>query len=204
MEQRVLTLRKYLKEKSILGHYGAQSIRNEMIRRGEQFIPKIRTIAYIIKRHGLVDQRTRKRQPPPPPGWYLSDLVNQKVELDSFDIVEHLYLFGGEEIQLLNGISLHGSLICSVAKNTINTEITIQTLIDPWKIFGLPKYVPFDNDMVFQGSRKPNMIGKVIRLCLSLGVIPIFVTPYEQGFQQKFWRRKRFKNSSEVRQRLKK
>ncbi|MDR3198968.1 MAG: hypothetical protein LBU34_13970 [Planctomycetaceae bacterium] len=50
------------------------------------------------------------------------------------------------------------------------------------------RYVPFDNDMVFQGSRKKNAIGRVIRFCLSLGVIPIFTTPYEQGFQGKIER----------------
>jgi transposase-like protein len=138
-EQDVLRIRKELKEKSILGHYGAESIRAEMIRRGEQSVPTSRTIANIVRRHGLTDQRTRIRRPAPPPGWYLPDLVKQKVELDSFDIVEGLYLFGGEEIQLLHGISLHGSLVHSVAKNTINTEITIQTLINHWKEFGLPK-----------------------------------------------------------------
>jgi hypothetical protein len=54
-----------------------------------------------------------------------------------------------------------------------------------------------------------NVVGKVIRLCLSLGVTPVFATPYEQGFQgkierfngeiqAKFWRRKRFKNLGEM------
>ncbi|MDR1963629.1 MAG: hypothetical protein LBQ50_07605, partial [Planctomycetaceae bacterium] len=67
--------------------------------------------------------------------------------------------------------------------------------------------------MVFQGARKPNALGQVIRVCLSLGVTPIFVTPYEQGFQgkierfngevqQKFWRRKKFKNRRHVKTEL--
>jgi hypothetical protein len=68
--------------------------------------------------------------------------------------------------------------------------------------------------MVFQGSRKPNTVGKVIRLCLSLDVVPVFVTPYEQGFQGKierfngelqthFWRRKIFKNLKQITSALK-
>jgi hypothetical protein len=53
------------------------------------------------------------------------------------------------------------------------------------------------------------VVGRVIRLCISLGVIPVFVTPYEQGFQgkverfnreiqEKFWRRKQFCNLNEI------
>ena len=74
--------------------------------------------------------------------------------------------------------------------------------------------------MVFQGPRRANVIGKIIRLCLSLNVIsyvqlPVFTTPYEQGFQgkierfnreiqEKFWRRKRFKNIKDVEKHLEK
>jgi hypothetical protein len=214
LEKHVLSIRKRLKEKSILGLHGADAIRDEMIRRGETIIPARRTITNILKRHGQIDKRTKIRRPPPPSGWYLPDLVNRKVELDSFDIVEGLYLHGGTEVQFFNGISLHGSLIHSFPMDVINTENTVQMLISHWQQFGLPKYVQFDNDMVFQGSGKPNTVGKVIRLCLSLDVIPVFVTPYEQGFQGKierfngelqthFWRRKVFKNLKQITSALK-
>ena len=213
LEKRVLRLRKHLKEKSILGRYGAEAIRDEMRRRNDADVPTSRTIANILKRNGMVDKRTRMRRPPPPPGWYLPGLLQRKYELDSFDILEGLYIQGGQEVQFLNGISLHGNLLRSLALETVTTENTVLALIEHWRAFGLPKYVQFDNDMVFQGPRKANAIGKVIRLCLSLKVIPVFVTPYEQGFQgkierfnrevqEKFWRRRRFKNIKEVGKRL--
>ena len=58
-----------------------------------------------------------------------------------------------------------------------------------------------------------NVMGRVIRLCLSLKVIPVFTTPYEQGFQgkierfngeiqQKFWQRRTFKNIKDVEKHL--
>jgi hypothetical protein len=47
-----LTIRKWLKEKSILGLYGSDSIRNEMVCRGEKIIPTSRTMTNILKRHG--------------------------------------------------------------------------------------------------------------------------------------------------------
>jgi hypothetical protein len=209
MEKIVLRIRKYLKEKSILGLHGANAIRDEMIRLDHKTIPSSRTITRILKRHGKIDYKKRVRHEAPPPGWYLPALADQQAELDSFDIVEGLYLRGGHEVQLLNGISLHGSLIHSQASDVNTAKITVSQLISHWRKFGLPKYVQFDNDMVFQGTRKPNALGQVIRVCLSLGVTPIFVTPYEQGFQgkierfngeiqQKFWRRKKFKNLKQV------
>ena len=38
--------------------------------------------------------------------------------------------------------------------------------------------------MIFQGThRYPDALGRIIRLCLSLGVVPVFVPPRETGFQ---------------------
>jgi len=211
----VLQLRKHLKEKSILGLHGADAILDEMLRRKDQVVPTSRTITNILKRNGMIDKRTRIRRPAPPPGWYLPDLLNKKVELDTFDIVEDLYLHGGQEVQFLNGLSLHGNLLHSLAMSTVTTDSTVLALIEHWKQFGLPKYAQFDNDMIFQGPRKPNVVGKVIRLCLSLKVIPVFSTPYEQGFQgkierfngeiqKKFWQRRTFKSIKDVNKHLEK
>jgi hypothetical protein len=213
LEKRVLQLRKLLKEKSVLGLHGAEAIRDEMQRRRDADIPTSRTIANILKRNGMVDGRARIRRPPPPPGWYLPDLLQRKKELDSFDILEDLYIQGGQEVQFQSGISLHGNLLHSLSMETVTAENTVLTLIEHWKRFGLPKYVQFDNATVFQGPRKINAVGKVIRLCLSLKIIHVFVTTYEQGFQgkierfnreiqEKFWRRRRFKNIKEVGKRL--
>ncbi|MDR0608867.1 MAG: hypothetical protein LBG58_02045 [Planctomycetaceae bacterium] len=118
--------------------YGAETIRQEMLRRGDQKVPTSRTIANILKRYGKIDRRTRQRRKAPP-GWYLPNLQKRKAELDSFDIVEKLYLKGGEEIQLFNGISLHGHLIHSLAMNTVTAENTVRALIEHWKQFGLPQ-----------------------------------------------------------------
>jgi hypothetical protein len=48
----------------------------------------------------------------------------------------------------------------------------------------LPAYAQFDNDTRFQGAHQHrDVVGQVTRLCLSLGVIPVFVPPCEPGFQ---------------------
>jgi hypothetical protein len=153
-----------------------------MLRRGDRDIPASRTIGNILKRNGMLDKRKRVRRPAPPPGWYLPGVQQRRHERDRFGIIEGLSLRGSQEGQYLHGISLHGRLLHAMAMETITTENTVLALMEHGKQFGLPKYVQFDNAMVFQGPRKQNAIGKVIRLCLSLKVIPVFATPYEQGY----------------------
>jgi hypothetical protein len=53
-----------------------------------------------------------------------------------------------------------------------------------WRKYGLPAYAQFDNDTRFQGPHQhPDIVGSVIRLCLNLGVSPVFAPPREPGFQ---------------------
>jgi predicted DNA-binding protein YlxM (UPF0122 family) len=61
VEHRVLTIRKFLKEKSILGLFGPDAIRSTMIKQGDSEVPSRQAIANMIKRYGLVDRRVRIR-----------------------------------------------------------------------------------------------------------------------------------------------
>jgi hypothetical protein len=106
------------------------------------------------------------------------------VELDSFDIVEGLVIRGGTNVEVLNGMSLHGGLPASWPKGTITAKTVVKALLQHWRRHGLPGYVQFDNDTVFQGAHHHrDSIGRVSRLCLSLNVIPVFAPPQETGFQ---------------------
>lgn len=184
VEEVVLRLRRELKEKSALGEYGAVAIRDELVRRRCSPLPSTRTIGRILDRRGALDGRQRVRRPPPPRGWYLPKLAERKAELDSFDIVEGLVIRGGLSIEVLNGISLHGGLVASWPKAQITAKITVQALLEHWRRHGLPTYAQFDNDTIFQGAHHfRDTLGRVIRLCLSLGVIPVFAPPRETGFQ---------------------
>jgi len=199
MEGRVLAIRKRLQERSDLGEYGAQAIRREMTRLGIKRAPSVRTIGRILLRRGVLDGRQRVRRPPPPPGWYLPDVAAGKAELDSFDIVEGLVVRGSSGrrgtgsktgtrpvgIEVLNGVSLHGGLVASWPHaGTVTAKSTMASLLAHWRPFGLPAYVQFDNDRIFAGAHaRADTFGRVIRLCLSLGVTPVFAPPRETGFQ---------------------
>ena len=184
LEDLVVTLRRELKETSALGEYGAAAIRWEFERRRIRPLLSTRTIGRILERRGALDGRRRVRRPAPPPGWYLPKVAARRAELDSFDIVEGLVIRGGMNVEVLNGISLHGGLPTSWPKGAITAKIVVKALLEHWRRHGLPSYVQFDNDTVFQGAHHhPDTMGRVTRLCLSLKLIPVFTPPQETGFQ---------------------
>lgn len=170
---------------SDLGAIGAEAIRQALVDQGVAQVPSVRTINRILARRGALDGRQRTRRPPPPRGWYLPDVAKARSELDSFDIVEGLVIKDGPQVEVLNGVSLHGGLVVSwPVVSPVTAALTVQSLVAHWREVGLPGYAQFDNDMIFQGThRYPDALGRVIRLCLSLEVVPVFVPPRETGFQ---------------------
>jgi len=183
-EDWVLGLRHQLRQYSDLGEFGATAIQREWLTQGLTNPPSVRTIGRILERRGALDGQRRVRRRPPPRGWYLAEVALQRCELDSFDVVEGLVIEGGTEVRVLNGVSLHGGLVVSWPLSTISTTTVIEALVEHWRAFGLPRFAQFDNDTLFQGAHQfADSIGRVIRLCLSLKVTPVFAPPLENGFQ---------------------
>jgi len=180
----VLTVRRELKECSVLGEYGGAAIRRALLARGLADVPSVPTLNRILRRHGAFDAHRRVRRQAPPPGWYLPDVVQGHTELESFDIIEGLVIQGGPQVDVLTSISLHGGLVGAWPTAGLTARLVTELLIAHWREVGLPTYAQFDNDTRFQGPHQhPDAIGRVIRLCLHLGVVPVFVPPREMGFQ---------------------
>lgn len=213
VERKVLRLRRWLKERSALGEYGAAAIWREMEQRGEQPRPSSPTISRILRRHGVLDGRRRIRRPPPPKGWYLPAVADGKAELDSFDTIEGLAILDGPDLTILTGISLHGGLAAAWAAESVSAKTVVTALVEHWRSEGLPTFVQFDNDNRFQGPKQhADTLGRVSRLCLSLGITPVFAPPNETGFQAaiesfnnawqaKVWRRFRHHSLRELQSR---
>jgi hypothetical protein len=162
---------------------GAEAIYREFVERGVP-PPCVRTIGRMLERNGVLDDRRRIRRPPPPRGWYLADLSEHSVEMDQFDAVTGLVIKGGTDVEVLNGISLHGGLAASWPESSVTSTSTRKRLVEHWRKVGLPAYAQFDNDTRFQGPHQhKDAVGLVIRLCRSLGVTPVFAPPREPGFQ---------------------
>jgi hypothetical protein len=87
-------------------------------------------------------------------------------------------------VEILNAVSLHGGLCASFVQSLWTAKNAVKALIEHWQTHGLPDYAQFDNDTRFQGAHQhKDSFGQVTRLCLQLGVTPVFVPPRETGFQ---------------------
>jgi len=181
MEDLVLTVRVALRDKSALGDFGAQAILRALETLGQNDPPSVRTINRILARRGVLDGRARVRRPAPPAGWYLPRVAACRAGLDSFDFVEGLVIQGGPEVDVLTGISLHGGLPTARPMDQKTSRKVVDALIAHWAAFGCPSYAQYDNDALFQGPHNhPDSFGRVTRLCLSLGIIPVFTTPRDR------------------------
>jgi hypothetical protein len=184
MENLILEIRQQLRHQSDLGEFGAVAIRRELAARGKKKIPALRTIGYILERHGVLDARRRVRRKPPAKGWYLPEVAAGRAELDAFDFVEGLFIRNLSEVEVFNTVSLHGGLVASFIKPRFSAKTALAAILAHWREWGLPEYAQFDNDNRFTGPRQHrDAIGRIIRLCLSLQVTPVFAPPCEHGLQ---------------------
>jgi hypothetical protein len=201
MQRRVLALRRELRQ-SDLGFVGAQAIQDALrTERPHQRLPSLRTIGRILKRHGALDAVRRMRRSAPPAGWYLPEVAAGTAELDAFDVIEDLPLEGGPRLDVLTTRALWGSVCGAWISAVMRARWLCERLETHWRAHGCPAYAQFDNDSRFQGTHThPDVLGQVIRFCLSLGVTPVFAPAREHGpqnlnesfnylWQQKVWHR---------------
>ncbi|MFQ5668648.1 MAG: hypothetical protein ACE5I7_19770 [Candidatus Binatia bacterium] len=66
----------------------------------------------------------------------------------------------------------------------MSAKLTVDLVQAHWHAVGVPAYAQFDDDTIFQGAHEHrDSISRVMRLCLSLGIVPVFAPPREPGFQ---------------------
>ena len=185
VEARILSVRRTLREDSVLGEYGPDAIGLALQEDSSlEQLPSRTTIYRVLERHGALDGTHRQRRPAPPKGWYLPALAKGQAELDSFDFIEDLKIAGGPLVSVLTATSLHGALADAWVVEHPSAKATLEALTDRWRREGLPTYAQFDNDTIFQGAHQfTDTVGRVSRLCLALQVIPVFAPPREHGFQ---------------------
>jgi len=203
-------VRRTLREKSILGEYGATAIQIALQAEMRSRAPSIATINRVLSRQGLQDAARHVRRTAPPKGWYLPAVAAGEAELDSFDLIEELKIANGPLIWVLNGTSLHGGLVDSWPLSRPPPSACSSACFMRWRHEGLPAYAQFDNGTQFQGAHQfADAVGRVSRLCLALGVIPVFAPPREPGFQNaiegfnglwqaKVWQRSKFEDIAQV------
>ena len=208
-ERCILQIRQRLRAHSVLGEYGARAIAAEL-QRAEQTSPSERTINRVLRRHGALDGARRSRRPAPPKGWYLPSVAAGRDDIDCFDFVDDLKIAAGPLVSVLTAKSVHAVLTDAWVLPQPSAKATVARLLERWRRDGLPAFAQFDNDTLFQGAHQfADAVGRVSRLCLALGVTPVFVPPLEHGMQNtiesfnalwqaKVWQRYRVTNVAEL------
>jgi len=185
MEQAVIETRKR-RERQLYAQIGALSISYDLHQQGMSPLP-LSTINKILKRNELV----RKRPKYTPKGVdYPSLEIIESNYVHQFDVVGPRYLKTDGRFYSVNFIDAYDRR-CSVNPKRRQTRIDIaQALIRSWQTLGMPCYLQMDNTLPSRGSnRYPHSFGLVIRLCLHLGIQPIFIPikePWRNGIIEHF------------------
>jgi putative transposase len=188
-EDLILKIREKLKTGGTF--YGPLSIQWTMEDLGYEQIPHESTIKNILRRNGKIEQRKSVNCYKP------KNIPYPKIEpkgepniLHEMDFLGPRYLEGGYCFYSLNIMDVGSHRVAiNITKNQMGIT-AVDKLISSWQKLGVPKYLKADNEICFRGSNKyPRAFGAVIRLCLNLGIEPVFIPlsePWRNGYIEKF------------------
>lgn len=185
MEQAVIEKRQQL-EQTLYAQIGALNI-SWHLGQGKNDLPSTATINRIIKRNDLIRKRPRYM----PKGVDYPGLeITHSNFLHQFDSIGPRYLKSDGRFYSANIIDAHDRR-CNINPIRAKTRKDLTAaLIRSWQMLGIPVYLQMDNMLQTQGShRHPHSFGLVIRLCLYLGIQPIFIPirePWRNGIVERF------------------
>lgn len=174
LEEMVVGLRKTF-EGASYGLIGARSIRFRLLDLKVRPLPSESTIQRILARHGLTHPLGAGAE-----GAYYPWLVAwQANAIMATDIITR-HLKGGLEIQNFHTMDLFTQAAYLSQHLDKTTDTACAHLLGSWEKLGIPWIHQFDNEGSFCGGHThPNVIGRMVRLCLWCGVEAIFTPVYE-------------------------
>jgi len=167
---------------------GAMAIQWEMQKLGVRSLP-VWTINRIIRRHHLV----RKS-----PTYEKRNTHYPLVPVTTPHCFHQMDLVGPRYIGQSPSHRFYSCNIIDTYSNAVGInpcsgkkDIYINaSLVSAWQTLGIPQYLQIDNELSYKGSnRYPRTLGRVLKLCLYLGVEVIFIPegePWRQGVIEKF------------------
>jgi len=183
MEQKVIEKRKEL-ERTLYSQIGAFPISYHLSK--EVDVPSIATINRVIKRNAL----TRKKPKCSSKGISYPALVSTTSNfVHQFDVVGPRYLKSGRfySANIIDACDRRASVNPCLAQTKKDIA---GALVLSWKTLGIPFYLQLDNKLPSRGSnRYPHSFGLIIRLCLFLGIQPVFIPikePWRNGIVEHF------------------
>jgi transposase InsO family protein len=188
-----------------VGLIGPQAIQQEL--RAAKLLrqmPSISTIRRILHERGLI-----KPPRPAPSVYYPAPTASDHYRLQAMDWTAR-YLHGGVKVFAFHTIDLQTHAIEQTISGDKSGLTVRRHALNAWQTLGLPDGLQMDNDAAFCGGyKRPRLFGEFVRLCLYLGIEPIFIPvgePKRNGvvenlnglWSRSFWQRRRFHSLSHV------
>lgn len=166
---------------------GAGAIQWELHRLRVTPLPGPWTINRLLKHAGCI----QRRAPYIPKGVPYPDLTGGgQRRLHQVDLVGPRYLQGGTRFYSLHVMDLPTHRVTLAPTMTQRDEAMGAALVAAWHTLGVPDLLQLDNKWSFFGSpRYPRALGQVVRLCLQVGVEPVFIPlgePWRNGAIERF------------------
>jgi IS30 family transposase len=161
----------------------AQAIYYELRELGISPLPSSRTIHRWLKRAGRIPERRSQKAPNLTYPVLPCQAVNDVQELDfkgPFYLQDHSHKY--YLVALRDKWSKKTALRALANKSM---DAILDFLVAAWQTMGCPRYLKMDNCLDFRGSnRHPRALSKLMRVCLDLGVQPVFIPicePWRNG-----------------------
>jgi len=185
MEQAIIDAREKL-ERTLYAQIGALNIKWHLEEHGFAS-PSIPTINKVLKRNNLVRKRTRYE---PKGADYPALKAGYSNFIHQFDVVGPRYLKTDGRFYSANAIDAYDRRCCINPVRRQTKADILASLIRCFTVLGIPEYLQMDNKLPMRGSnRYPHSFGLVIRLCLYLGIQPVFIPigePWRNGIIERF------------------
>lgn len=193
-------------QKTKYSQIGINAINRELYLQGMSALPAS-TINHILKREGL----QKKKTPYIPKGKAypkMEALCTNNIH--QADIVGPRFIKGDGRFYSLNVMDIYTHRIKTNPSRRKDDASMVRGLIRTWKKLGMPDFLQMDNELSFRGSnRYPHSLGLVLRLCLSLGIQPVFIPqgePWRNGeiesfhatYDKAFFRSQKFASFKEL------
>ena len=188
IEEIVCFIRMQLHNREVF--HGSQAILWEMEDQGVKPLPSLSTIDRILRRKDLTHKRVGRYRPKGVA--YPAPEASRPNDVHQADFVGPRFLKTGpttRRLYVLNVVDLATGR-CAVQVVTGGKGGMCGAFWAIWRRMGLPRYLQVDNEMAFYGSPKyPHALGPLPRLCLPLGVEPVYIParePWRNGVVEKF------------------
>lgn len=206
LRQLVLRLRKKAERRGV-GLIGAQALQDEIRReRLAPHIPSRATINRWLREEGLLASPAAAEKKVYYPACHLPPgYVRQAMDWISRDLPG-----GKEKVFAFHTLDFGTRALAQTLSRDKSGESLHRHALEVWQSIGIPDILQMDNDGAFNGGgRTPRRFGAFIRLCLWLGIEPLFTPPGEPDrngeieqlnglWVRSFWKRSRFKSWSDV------